>query len=209
MRIISILLFALLITGGRGFAQKVFKCQDESGGWIFSENPDSLPAPCREQIQKEAAEREEKKRKANMAGENEGSRKIVIPKKTGEQPAAEPAKECADLPTKLEKCEPYECVYTNSKGKPTKRAVKGLSGKDCKFEEEMTNRMALLCVYPEKDRKQAASYYKLVMGAKKVESKTIKDKDGKTRSVDVIDGKEMENPLASGINSGVCQMKVK
>ncbi|MDH4183980.1 MAG: hypothetical protein OEV92_07150 [Nitrospinota bacterium] len=218
MRITVILLAALLAHGGFAAAQ-VIKCQDENGEWHFAQNLETLPPYCIEKIRKEnQAKEEEKKRKLEEAKAKEFAR-FAKPRTEAPPPAAAgagapapaapvTAQECSELPLKFLKCEPYECLFTNAKGKKAKRAIKGLDGKDCLYEETMTKNMTLACRYPEAERKQAANYYKMLMKAKKIESKTVTGPDGKPKSVDVMDGKEVDNLISSALNTGMCAMNV-
>jgi len=207
MKKVFILLFASIIISGPAAAQKVYKCQDEEGNWVFSEVVDQLPENCKDQIhkeiQKEIDQKEAKKKQAKEA--EMAAKKILLPSKKEKQPET-PTTPCADLGAKLEKCEFYECSFTTPAGKQINRAVMGKTVDSCRYEEDMSEKLVLRCLFKEKELKAAAEYYKVVVNAKTVEAKTIKDKKtGVSRTVDFVDGKEMENPLAAGINAEICQ----
>jgi len=207
-------LFALLIVAGPAVAESGYKCQDEGGNWYFAEDLNGLPAPCREKIQQETMKKEAEKKARLEAEKIEAERrKLLPPKKKSEKPVesapAKPAvaEDCSEFSAYLKDCVPFACYFTNVKGKKAKRIIKGLTGTDCAYEEDSSEKMKLACTFNVIERKLASTYFRMLAKAKKVETKTSKDENGATVNVDIIDGKEIMNPIVAGLNSGACEMR--
>lgn len=67
---------------------------------------------------------------------------------------------CADLPSRLEACEPYECTFTHpfTGGEETRAVSPGEDGV-CVYRESMPNNGEMTCRYDEATRKDIAAFY--------------------------------------------------
>lgn len=212
MRIVFISILFMLIASGPVSAENFYKCQDQNGQWYFSENLDSMPPYCVRKIRAELSKRAEQKRA------REAEEKAAAEKRSKEAPSFSTGskfatggrgmeQDCSALPFNLKNCEPFSCMFTTPQGKQIKRYVNGLSGKECSYVEEQSKTKSIVCHFNPSEMKMASLYYRLVAKAKKVETKVIKDKNGRNKTVEVIDGKQMENPIAIGLVNGACEIK--
>jgi len=214
VRIIFITVFSLLITSGSSFAQNFYKCQDQNGEWHFSEILETMPPYCVEKLRKERLQKEEEKRKQIEAEKAAAERRRKEPPKFGTKQSGSAsasgsgvAPDCSELHDKLKDCQRFQCVFTDPKGKKVVRSIQGMSGTECAYQEKLTETRSLFCRFNSAELRNASLYYRLVGKAKKVESKVITDKYGKKTTVDVIDGKQLENPISAGISSGACEIQ--
>ncbi|MDH5638846.1 MAG: hypothetical protein OEZ04_10165 [Nitrospinota bacterium] len=212
MRVVFISILFLLIASGPVSAQNFYKCQGKNGQWYFSENLETMPPYCIKKIRRELAKqaKEKKARDAEEKAAAEKRRKEAPAFSTGARFATGGRgmdKDCSALPANLKKCKPYSCMFTTPAGKQIKRYVNGLLGKECSYVEEQSKSKSIVCHFNSSEMRMASLYYRLVAKAKKVKTKMIKDKNGKNKRVEIIDGKQMENPIAAGLVNGACEIK--
>ncbi len=118
------------------------------------------------------------------------------------------ANDRSDFPDKVEKCRSLRCEVEHlSTHEMVKRGNPGKVRDKSLYTEEMPNGGRIECVFS-KDRRQAvAKYYKLLATAKsKKFNVKVSIPGGKIKTVDILDGKEVENPLQKALNNGDCKI---
>jgi hypothetical protein len=115
---------------------------------------------------------------------------------------------CADLPSKLDTCEPYECTGKDPMtyliaNKPTTLRIVGMSGEVCSFSQEGI--MGMDCSLNESARLAYAAYMRAYLSAdSKQFSSSIDVGSGGQNSTQLIDDKEVYNPVLDAVVVGAC-----
>jgi hypothetical protein len=115
-------------------------------------------------------------------------------------------KECPLLAEKLETCTPYTCTYKHPFADiKLERKILGLKNGKCGYVETMPNNGRMECSYDEAARKSLAKLSRLLVNAKETSSKTSY-KNGKQVTVTLVDGVEVDNPVATALENGNCKI---
>ncbi|MCP4652963.1 MAG: hypothetical protein GY858_06225 [Candidatus Omnitrophica bacterium] len=100
---------------------------------------------------------------------------------------------CADFPSKLAECQPYECSFRHPfTGETMKRKIRGLKNNRCHYVEEMPNNGKMRCKFAVDSLTELAQYYR--KEAKKTDS----------GSFSFSTGSQTTNPLQKCLNDGDC-----
>ena len=124
-------------------------------------------------------------------------------------PPAAAGKDCADFLARLETCTPYKCTFVHPfTGQRMEKRIVEYKNKKCAYTEQMPNGGKMECAYTDSLRKAVAKYYsdlEAAQAAGKSTGETVHiAPGGKTRYT--IDGKEVENPLQTALDSGQCKI---
>ena len=113
---------------------------------------------------------------------------------------------CEDYPANLESCTPYTCEYRHPFNGDwiMEKEIRGMSDGACQTYEEMPMGEAMTCAYDADYQVAIAAYQRALDGAESHSTSVTLTQDG-ARSVYEIDGEEVSNPLATAMQSGVCQ----
>jgi hypothetical protein len=181
-----LILTAIIITSLIIGALFFFNSKDMS---IFSNNQSSSV------ILSESKENEQKSEKLN----NETEDKNITETKL---------LACTALPDKLESCETFSCEEENSfTGTMAKKEISGMIDNKCLYTEN-TDGIITECRYPEELRKEVAEYERAMTNYKKREFKYTNDpKTGEPLSLEIIDGKEFNNPRTKAFEENICISK--
>ncbi len=122
-------------------------------------------------------------------------------------PASSASSEQLTFASKLKACEKYKGQFTHLlTGEKMNREITGLVDNKCNYIEQMPNGGQMNCKYTQTQREAAANYYKLTAtDSGNVSSETKTDPvTGESKTVTIINGKEVENPLNTYMMDGTC-----
>jgi hypothetical protein len=106
---------------------------------------------------------------------------------------------------KLEDCEPYAIKFSHPfTGEDMVRKIAGLVDGKCLYVEEMPGGGRMECRFSSESRKAVAQYLMDVGNAETVSSSSTFSSDG-AETTDIIDGREVSNPMQESMNNGECQ----
>ena len=120
--------------------------------------------------------------------------------------------ECKDLAVKLQTCAPYTCTFVHPFTNETmQRRITGLNNGNCVYTEDMPAGGKMQCAYPAPMRQAVAQYLKDVQAAaaagKSTSTQVTADLgSGKAQTKYTIDGKAVDNPLQTALDSGACKI---
>jgi HEAT repeat protein len=118
------------------------------------------------------------------------------------------ANDCTKLHDKCKKYEGYKCELSNTftdEIVEERRHVK--AGDKYLYVEEMPNGGRMRCRFTKDQSLEVARYYSLLAAAKtKRFNVRVSMPDGKIKTVDIFDGKEVENPLQKSLDNGKCRI---
>lgn len=122
-----------------------------------------------------------------------------------EDNSSDPEKSFAE---KLKSCTAYKITFKHPiTGEDLEKEIRGIVEGKCLYVEQMPNNGRMECRYTVEERLVAARYYIDMANAETAKTDVEFDLEtGKQRSTYKIDGNNVDNPLESFMNSGVCKV---
>ena len=117
---------------------------------------------------------------------------------------------CGDYADRLEKCESFQCQYSNPIfGSTMTKQIIGIENDKCHTVEEMPNKGMVDCKYPMTKIKAIAQYLRNLSVAQSSHIKISVSFGDKLKTKEEIDGKEVKDPLQESMSNGDCIMTIK
>lgn len=116
-----------------------------------------------------------------------------------------PEEQMNALAENFSKCSPFKQKFNHAMTKePLEREILGMKRGFCLFKEGMPNNGMLKCAYHKTYLSKISAYYKKVAGLKNAAS--VKFSYDGEKSVTIVDGEELSDPMQDALETGNCKV---